>query len=208
MPELSRERDQIWITRNHLLALAVATTCIAVLAFFLGLKLGRSGAGPEEAARPPALTVDPVGQDELEAVLRKAARAQPTPDFSFPSELPKDTVTAPGGGGADPSAATATGATPPPEQVALSADAPVGNVPNGGWSVQIGIYASPAEADARMAELVAAELKPYRVAALVDGQNSWRVRIGGFASQKLAEEAVPALRSKLGLTSLDVVPAP
>lgn len=208
MPEINRERDQIWITRNHLLALGVATTCIALLAFFLGLKLGRSRGGPEEEARPPALTVDPMDQEELEAVLRKAARSQPATDFSFPKELPADEVTAPGSETTDAASANTTTAPPPAEQPELSADAPVGNVPNGGWSVQIGIYGTPEEADRRMEELNEQELKPYRVAALVDGQNSWRVRVGGFSSQKAAEEGVETLRGKLGVTALSVVPAP
>lgn len=208
MPEINRERDQIWITRNHLLALGVATTCIALLAFFLGLKLGRAHGGPDEEARPPSLTADPMGQEELEAVLRKAARAQPENDFSFPKELPADAVTPPGSEITDPGSASSTSAAPPTEQPELSAEAPVGAVPNGGWSVQVGSYASPEEADQRITELKEQELKPYRVAALVDGQNSWRVRIGGYSSQKAAEEGVETLRGKLGVTALSVVPAP
>lgn len=208
MPELSREKEQIWITRNHLLALAVATTCIALLAFFLGLKLGRSQLGPEEAARPPALTADAARQAELEAVLRQAARGTTPKDFSFPSELPADVVTPPTGEAVDPTAAAATSAPPTAEQAALSADAPTGNVPHGGWSIQVGIYATPAEADQRMAELGEQELKPYRVAALSDGQSSWRVRIGGYGTKEAAESALPELQAKLNLTELSVVAAP
>lgn len=210
MPELSREKEQIWITRNHLAALGVATVFIALLAFFLGVKVGSSSAGPEEEARPPALTMDAARQAELEAVLRQAARTAPARDFSFPSELPADSVTPPGAGQSGDAATTGplTTAEPSEAQAALSADAPVGAVPHGGWSVQIGIYATPAEADARMAELVEQELKPYRVAALVDGQNSWRVRLGGYGTREAAEEALPELRAALNLAELSVVPAP
>ncbi len=208
MPEINREKDQIWITRNHLLALGVGTTCVAILTFFLGLKLGRSGVGEEEASRPPPLTVDPAGQEELEAVLRQAARAQPPKDFSFPSELPADSVTPPGPEVVDPSASAASVAAPSSGQTVQVADGPVGDVPHGGWSVQIGIYATPADADARMKELSERSLKPYRVAALVDGQSSWRVRVGGYGTQKAAEEAIPGLREKLGVGELTAVPAP
>lgn len=208
MPELSRERDQIWITRSHLLALGVATLCIALLAFFLGLKLGRAGSGPEAAAAPPPLTADADRQAELEAVLRQAARAKPAEDFSFPKDLPADGVTAPGPEQASPEDASTTTVAPPVGQAIQSADAPVGKIPNGGWSVQIGVYATPTAADARMAELEQASLQPYRVAALVDGTNSWRVRLGGYKDRAEAEAALPELQKQLGLSDLSVAPAP
>lgn len=208
MPELSRERDQIWITRSHLLALGVATLCIALLAFFLGLELGRASSGPEAAAAPPPLTADAEHQAQLEAVLRQAARATPTEDFSFPKDLPADGVSAPGPEQASPESASTTTVAPPAGQQVPSADAPVGKIPNGGWSVQIGVYATAEAADARMAELQQASLQPYRVAALADGANSWRVRLGGYKDRAAAEAAMPEIQKQLGISELSVVPAP
>lgn len=208
MPELGRERDQIWITRSHLMALGVATGCIALLSFFLGMKVGRSSASPGEEVRPPGLVADAARQEELEAVLREAARASPKQDLAFPGELPSDSVGAPPAEASEAGAEQATSVAPPPGQALPAAEAPVGDVPHGGWSVQVGTFASAAEADNRMAELKTGGLRAYRVATLVDGQNVWRLRLGGYKTQDEANGALPELRSRLGVSDLTVAPAP
>ena len=211
MGELTRNPDQIWITRSHLLALAVTTGCIALLSFFLGVSVGRSsaGSGDGEAAEAP-LVPDAAKQEDLEAVLRQAAQKQaPKDDFSFPADLPADQVgqlpaetpLAEGG-------ATSQAAAPPEAPKTEPAEAPVGAVPSGGWAVQVGSYGSAAGADTRVQELTDAGLKAYRVTAVVDGHKAWQVRIGGYSAEAAAKEALPELRAQLGITDLSVTSAP
>ena len=72
MADLARNHPdrQIWITRSHLAALGVTTLFIAILSFFIGLKMGQNQAGPATAAAPPPLLPDPEKEDALEELLR------------------------------------------------------------------------------------------------------------------------------------------
>ena len=60
MADLARNHTdrQIWITRSHLAALGITTLFIAILSFFIGLKMGQNQAGPATAATPPPPPVD------------------------------------------------------------------------------------------------------------------------------------------------------
>ena len=213
MAELTRGPDQIWITRSHLLALAVTTVCIALLSFFLGVSVGRSSAadgGSGGGAAP--LVPDASQQENLEAVLRQAARKQEnTADFSFQNDLPTDAVgdlppeTPPAEVGATSTAPAPVAAPAAPAEVI---DPPTGAVPSGGYAVQVGAYGSAAGADTRVTELSEAGLKAYRVTAMVDGHKAWQVRIGGFSTEGHAKEALPGLRAQLGISDLKVMAAP
>ncbi len=91
---------------------------------------------------------------------------------------------------------------------AAVAPAPVGVVPTSGWAVQVGQHADSADADRYVATLKAANLAAYKVVALVDGQATWRVRIGGFSSKEAASAALPGVASKSGAANALVTPAP
>lgn len=219
MAELTRGPDQIWITRSHLLALAVTTGCIALLSFFLGVSVGRSSAGPGgEGGGADPLVPDASAQQDLEAVLRQAAHKQGAKDdFSFPGDLPTDQVgqLPPETPLAEEGATSKAAAPAAPEPGAPGAEAPAeadgapaGDVPSGGWSVIVGSYGSAAGADTRVQELGEAGLKAYRVTALVEGHKAWQVRIGGYSSEASATEALPGLRAQLGISELKLVKAP
>lgn len=211
MGELTRSPDQIWITRSHLLALAVTTGCIALLSFFLGVSVGRSSAGGgEQGSEAAPLVPDAGAQEDLESVLRQAAKKQgDQADFSFPADLPTDQV---GQLPAETPLAEsgASSKAPAPAEAAPSepAEAPVGAVPSGGWAVQVGSYGSAAGADTRVQELTEAGLKAYRVTAMVEGHKAWQVRIGGYSGEAAAKEALEGLRSQLGVSELTLTQAP
>ncbi|RME27428.1 MAG: hypothetical protein D6798_04585, partial [Deltaproteobacteria bacterium] len=78
MPDYSPPRRQIWITRAHLAALAVATTAIAALSFMLGMEVGLRRRPPAEGspAGEPAFLPDASDEETLEALLREVERAQ------------------------------------------------------------------------------------------------------------------------------------
>ena len=91
MADLARNHTdrQIWITRSHLAALGITTLFIAILSFFIGLKMGQNQAGPATAATPPPLLPDPEKEDALEELLRQVEDSQAlvSADLSFPSAL-------------------------------------------------------------------------------------------------------------------------
>lgn len=206
MAELPR-RDQIWLTRSHLGALAVMTLCIAGLAFFIGVEVGRRGAAPAEAAPAQPLTPDPGQAREMEALLREAAKAGAASELTFPTELPTGGVTPPVTAESSEASVTTT-VEPPVDGAPVPPDAPADGVPSGGWAVQIGSYGTVEAADARVTELRDATYAAYRVAVLVDGENTWRVRVGGYDTEKEAAEGAATLSTALGLRDLTVTRAP
>jgi len=218
MSELARPpaANQIWITRGHLAALAVATVAIAVLAFFVGLEIGRRGAGAVDEAAHVQVSFLPDETDEqaLEGLLRQVEQAQAaTPDaapeeVTFNKALESDA----------PSAATPV-PEPPPSAVLSQVDAgqappppaeaaPGALAPDGGWAVQVASYPDVDQADAHVARLQEQKLQAYRVSALVSGQTWYRVRIGGFHTRDAAAEARDRIGQDLGLPDLLVTAAP
>ena len=217
MADRSRAHRQIWITRSHLVALGMATCCIALLAFLVGLQVGRAQAAAAEvvAEAPLPLTPDVSKEVALEALLREVEVARSSvgvnpasaPDLSFPDllesvepvlELPADEH-----GAAHASRVAAAPGSAPEAPSTESVAAPAG-----AWSVQIASHPSPAEADAVIATLQASGHEAYRVAALVDGQTWYRVRVGGFGSKARAEAGRQALQAELGSDDLLLTVAP
>lgn len=218
----SRAQPQIWITRSHLMALGVATCCIALLAFLVGLQVGRSQAASAEvlADAPLPLTPDADHEESLEALLREVEYARSAvgpggvlasdapPDLSFPGLLePVDPVLS-----LPKQASAGVGATlvvGDPETAPAAPAAPAAvERPGGGWAVQIASYPTAEEADASVAALAEAGHKAYRVAALVDGQTWFRVRIGGFQTKAAAEMERRVLEDSLGSDDLLLAEAP
>ena len=217
MADRSRANRQIWITRSHLVALGMATCCIALLAFLVGLQVGRAQAAAAEvvAEAPLPLTPDVSKEVALEALLREVEVARSSvgvvpgaeSDLTFPNlqepvrpvlKLPAD-----GAGVARPTrVAAAPGSAPEAPKVKAPA------APVGAWSVQIASHPSPDEADAVIATLQETGHEAYRVAALVDGQTWYRVRVGGFDSKARAEVARQALLAELGSDDLLLTVAP
>ncbi|MDP6946485.1 MAG: SPOR domain-containing protein [Myxococcota bacterium] len=189
MPDLVHARREIWITRGHLMALGTATFFIAVLAFFIGIQVGRSQTEAPEVRADAALVPDGDRQDALEALLREVEAAQNDgPELAFNETLaennaPEPPVEAPA---ADPAATEVPPADAPPPPPPVPKDAPM---PKGGWAIQVASYDTVADADTRVQQLKSRGLSGYRVGALIRGKQWYRVRIGGYNSKAEAETA-------------------
>ncbi|MDG1477954.1 MAG: SPOR domain-containing protein [Myxococcota bacterium] len=208
MADLARNHPdrQIWITRSHLAALGFTTLFIAVLAFFVGLKVGQKQTDSVVIAAAPPLLPDPVKEDALEDLLRQVENSQPVAsnDLSFPSALNTTEVpVAP----MEPIASI-----PIPTRVAPSAPpivpAPPATPPTTGWAVQISSFEDPLEAEDRITELGMLGLSAYRVTALVNGTNWHRVRVGGYTDREDAIEASEALSAEHDFEDLMIARAP
>jgi cell division septation protein DedD len=208
-----RGEREIWITRGHLWALLVVTCCIGMLAFFLGLLVGRSERPVASVAAPSAALVSADAKsdalDELLARVEAASNgASADTVLTFPGTLPKGDRT----GGAlvesnyapQPAQIPASRATPTAPKTSVSS----GSVPSSGWAVQVASLTSGDEADARVVALSGMGYRAYRVAVVVDGMSRYRVRIGGYDSLAAAESALGEIRGHLGVTDAIVTPAP
>ena len=212
MADLTRNHPdrQIWITRSHLAALGVTTLSIALLAFFVGLKIGQNQAGPPAATAQAPLLPDPDKEDALEELLRQVedSQAVASADLSFPGALGK---------GSSPDAPlepilsvpvpTRIEASTQPQMPSIT-PAPPATPPTSGWAVQVNSFEDSLEADSRIAELGQLGLSAYRVTALVNGANWHRVRIGGYKSREEAIEASAELSAQFGFDDLMIARAP
>lgn len=216
MRDLSRIRGEreIWITRGHLWALAITTCCIGLLAFFVGLVFGRSElmVEPAPANKGEAALVKPnVEADALEDLLARveaASTSQTSAEvLTFPGSLPQGVTTpVPEAESKTPQeAAVPPGRLepePPPEELMVT------EAPTDGWAVQVASFTAQAEAEERLVQLREKGVTPYMVTAVVDGVTRYRLRVGGFTSQELADRGADALEQKLMQDDLIVVRAP
>jgi cell division protein FtsN len=233
----SRSSRQIWITKGHLAALGVTTFFIAVLAFLVGLQIGKKTSDPANAeaiasAGPTPLVPDVAEEQALEALLREVEYAQATlapsgelvtepagmsaaldvenpGSLQFPDALPQDA--APLATETMAGVQTETSMSPDPTHVVdLPTPSPAGSAPapESGWAVQIAAYPYSSEADSKVAALRKEGINAYRVAALVDGKTWYRVRVGGYESEEDAAVARNELRVRLGQPELLIASAP
>ena len=211
----SRSSRQIWITKGHLAALGVTTFFIAVLAFLVGLQVGKKTSGSDAAGALASASTAPLvpnAEDEqaLEALLREVEYAQATlapsgelvtqpagmpsdlntedpSSLQFPEALPQDA--APLRTESSAVETSGTRVTPGDEHpIAQPTPNPHGSpaAPTSGWAVQIAAYPHASEADGKVAALLEEGIQAYRVAALVDGKTWYRVRVGGYDSEESA----------------------
>jgi cell division septation protein DedD len=213
MAELARMHGdkQIWLTRSHLAALASTTLFIAVLSFFVGLRIGQSRSTSPAAATAPLLLPDPAKEDALEALLRQVEVAQAegasASDLTFPQAL--------SAGEAPPTPTTALpsvtreSAVAPPAGLAAPTSGAIPPLPvQEGWSIQTFSFEDPAEAAAKVTLLSEAGWSAYQITALVHGQNWHRVRVGGYPNKEAAAKASAELAAGLGLEDLMIARAP
>ena len=200
---------EIWITRGHLAALGAATLAIALLAFFVGVQVGRTQVETPSIADHSTVLPDPDREDALEALLREVESAQAAaPPLAFPETLtdgdPPPVPEAPDAEDVTTEVRASPEATqtPPPDPPKTAP------VPSSGWAVQIASYESASDADARVAKLQERELKAYRVAALIRGSNWYRVKVGPYETKDAAAKARTDLARTLGTRDLMVTEAP
>jgi cell division septation protein DedD len=211
---------QLQLTRNHLFALGAVSLSLAVLAFFVGMQVGKTRAPPVSSTPPVApLVSEEARTGNLEVLLAKVEQAGSKPDpLAFPGELPKtDAPPAPVDPLAPPAVAPATPADPFPDgaregaatiPAGPSAVSTADGVPAGGWAIQVHTRGDAADAQALVETIRAAGLPAYRVEALVEGRSTWRVRVGGFASKEAATSALGEVSGRAGSADAAVTPAP
>ena len=224
---------QIWITRTHLAGFGVGTATIAVLAFMVGLKIGRSEPAPTPVLSQAALTPDGSAETDLESLLREVERAQdlmPEPgavppegdaeaveevatkaeevDLSFPETLTEDAAPETPTEVEAEEAPSTTTVVPEPETTPEPPEPGSTEPPTDGWAIQVASFTAPSEADERIARLSTHGYNAYRVEALINGRTWYRVRVGGFDSRAGATQARPQLESAMGQSGTIVVEAP
>ena len=203
----TQNNREIWITRGHLAALGTATLAIALLAFFVGIQVGRSQVDTPSTATTETLLPNAEREDALEALLREVEAAQAAaPPLAFPETLAE-------GGAAEvpePEEAEVVETTvepaPEPEPTPPPEPADASPAPKSGWSVQIASYDNVA--DARVVKLKERKMKAYRVAALIRGKNWYRVKVGSYPSKDAAAKARTELARILGTRDLMITEAP
>lgn len=201
------QHGRVTVTRSHIGAALVLGTAIVVLAFLVGLELGRDLAGPAPEPGEAAAAFLPATEDDraLELLLREVEAArrakEPLPSAPVVRSLAEPQPELP--------------AEPPTESQPTSIDP--GDAPKGpespatapsGWSIQVASFQDRDQAEARVKELVEQGHKAYRVEALVSGQAWHRVRIGAFTDKAAAEAARLALTEKTGQADLTLTHEP
>ena len=200
---------EIWITKGHLAALGTATLAIALLAFFVGIQVGRKQVEAPPIATSDSILPDPAKEDALEALLREVEAAQAAaPPLAFPDTLTEGEAPKPPEEATEEPIETDVKPVPEVKQEPPPPPAQAAPVPKSGWSVQVASYDNATDADARVAKLRERELKAYRVTALIRGQNWHRVKVGSYPSKDAAAEARNKLARILGTRDLMITEAP
>jgi len=198
MTDLAKPRREIWITRGHLMALGTATFFIALLAFFVGMQVGRSQSDAPTISSDAALVPEVNRQDALEALLREVEAAQAgAPPLAFNETLAQENAPTPPLEASEEISSTTEipAKQPPPPPPPAPKDAPV---PKTGWSIQVASYDSVADADKRVNQLKGMSLQAYRIGALIKGRQWYRVRVGGYTTKEAAEASRLKLQTTLG----------
>jgi len=179
-----------------LLSLSFTTLSLGLLTFAIGYKMGTSQAAVEEHT-PITLLPETSSQDTLEALLREIERKEENkeaPDYSFPDEnRPQPIVKS----SLDQNSELATTQLRQGEELPPKPQFSEQELPTSGWSVQIGSYKTLEEAQEKIMMLQKQNLSAYYVIAMIRGKNWYRVRVGGFTTQKIAEDGKKALERKL-----------
>lgn len=206
--------DRFELSRGHVAALGLGTFFFGVLAFLVGLQLGRTGTAeaPQALAAPAGFTPAIDDITELDQLLREVelARSALPPQVAtdelplrFPSALtagPEPTVPS---AESQPDGET-TAAAPGDEGPARPANPPA--LPGSGWSVQVATTPTLSEAEMLVERLQEDWPEAHAVAVLIDGRSYYRVRVGGFPDQGSAQaelsrlvDAMPTADPRLAL---------
>ena len=205
MPKKNQTHE---ITRSQISAIGLITLALVICTFALGYKTGIAQSKPTSISQNQSLLPYADEQASLEELIRQieSSSTLPAKDYIFHEELEAQKL--PLGMSSDAQLLEKTMVTsdknldpPTPEITKL-------NLPTSGWSIQIGSFPSLEEAEDLIADVAEKELEAYYVVALINGENWYRVRIGGYNSRSLAEKAKQSLGSQLGGTDYLVQKAP
>jgi cell division septation protein DedD len=208
-----RSDNAVWLSKGQLGALTVTAAAVAVLTFFIGLTLGQRPAVETVVVASPdaehVLIEEGVRDDGLAVLLARVEMAAGVPvaqaSLSYPERLLADAPVVEVPEAPEPEVLV------PAEVLPVVSDAPL--APDDvvdepvGWAVQLFSETDSATADARVAELVEAGVSAYRVDVLLGGKTHHRVRVGPFASEAKAQDAVAELAAQSGSPSPSVARA-
>lgn len=209
----TRAENQFWLTRGQLAALGVASASLSALAFFIGLRLGRTQApAPPEPDQVVSVVSTIVKEDALVDLLARVEKAageqaiSKEAELKFPQELVKnDLLPEIPDAAADPEAASVVvqaDVGSPPEPPELDEDPP-----EEGWAVQLYSFTDADEAISKVEQLKEQGFTAYRVAGLVAGQTWHRVRVGPYPSRDAAADMLAELSGATGVDQPLVIAA-
>jgi cell division protein FtsN len=132
---------------------------------------------------------------------------EPTIPEAAAQPQPAEAQAPPGGAAPTPSAAEATPQVAPPAHKPTStAPAPAITPPSGtgNYTIQVSSWASRAKAEAEAGRLGSAGLNAYVEEGIVGGTTWYRVRVGRYATEREAKEAIakmqPGMETDLWVT--------
>lgn len=210
MTNLPKRKEQIYITRSHIFAIGITTLSIAVLTFALGYKTGVSEAAPQEVEEAPPLLPNVEDQDTLEELLRQIEKTHEediaSNDYFFPDEVEAQKLPIPPEEVDDKLPATEIRKANDPAPTTL----PIATLqpPTSGWAVQVSSFPDQSEAKQYITQLQNQGLTPYYVVAEIKGKIWYRVRIGGYATESLAEKGKEDLETQLQDSGFLIFKAP
>ncbi len=201
--EKIRERGVARVTSSQVRALALATSLLVLLAFAVGVELGRSGRRGGAPHQAQAAANKGVDSGIAEAVARRGPpRLSPTVPPS--RELQTETVPSDSPSASSPASPPELALTIPPPQplpspvVAISPSAegsgPLSTV-QGDWEIQVGAYPHREEAQQALDSLSRLGFQPYLREVRLDGRLWHRVRLGPYASPAEARRQAEALKT-------------
>ena len=206
---IQRSREQIYITKSHLLALGTSTLLVVGISFFVGFRAGAAQFEPEPNPSISQILPEADQQATLESLLRQIEDAQQSGDerpFQFPSELPSNEAR--------------EVPEPPPKEEAPSTQpesdpAPIPSAPEGckaaepGWFVQVRAHSNIDDALTQTAELnERLDVGVHCFTALVGDTTWYRVRVGPYDTEELANTKKELIETLLGDSGFMVSKAP
>ena len=206
---IQRSREQIYITKSHLLALGTSTLLVVGISFFVGFRAGAAQFEADPNPNMAEILPEADQQATLEALLRQIETAQqerPERAFQFPSELPSN----------EPRAVPETAQKEEtPSQQTQNIPEPIPSAPDGciasepGWFVQVRAHSNIDEALEQTAKLnERLDVGVHCFTALVDNTTWYRVRVGPYESENLANTKRELIETLLGESGFIVSKAP
>lgn len=206
---IQRSREQIYITKSHLLALGTSTLLVVGISFFVGFRAGAAQFEPEPNPSIAQVLPEADQQATLESLLRQIEDAQQSGTerpFQFPSELPSNEAR--------------DVPDPPPKEEAPSTQSettpgPIPSAPEGckaaepGWFVQVRAHSNIDEALSQTATLSEKlDVGVHCFTAVVDDTKWYRVRVGPYDNEELANTKKELIETLLGESGFIVSKAP
>ena len=220
----SDKKGEFWISTHQIASLSVMALALTVLAFFIGIFVGRGQANstavvPNDSttAGNSSLIGPDVENDTLTELLARVEAAAATradtivtaTPLRFSEELVAEELVV-----EIPEAVeeeeveveVLPTVTPEPPQAESEVERLLANAPLEGWAVQVGSNPSLDDAVHRQEELQAMGIETYVVAALVGGNTWYRIRVGPFDTREGASARKNSLLAELNQNDIIVTP--